>query len=141
MSQFKRVEDGIFIGPPPTAQDLEDAAQQGIETVIDFRMASETTTPNETLTKSHGLDYVNIPVDKAGLSATRIDELDAVMKSKEGPFLLHCATGARAALLLALSKARQNDWTAEQAFAEASRMGFDLKTSHEFSTLVTKTIG
>ena len=26
MSQFKRVEDGIFIGPPPTAQDLEDAA-------------------------------------------------------------------------------------------------------------------
>ncbi len=140
MSQFKPVEDGIFIGPQPTAQDLDDAKQQGIETVIDFRMPSETTTSNETLTKSHGLEYVNIPVDKAGLSANQIGDLDAAMRSKEGPFLLHCATGARAALLLALSRARQNDWTTEQAFAEAKRMGFDLKTSPEFSTFVTQAV-
>ncbi len=140
MSQFKPVDDGIFIGPQPTAQDLDDAKQQGIKTVIDFRMPTETTTSNETLTKSHGLEYVNIPVDKAGLSANQIGDLDAAMRSKEGPFLLHCATGARAALLLALSRARQNDWTTEQAFAEAKRMGFDLKTSPEFSTFVTQAV-
>ncbi|MEO8849395.1 MAG: sulfur transferase domain-containing protein [Casimicrobiaceae bacterium] len=140
MSQFKPVEDGVFIGPQPTAQDLDDAKQQGIETVIDFRMPTETTTSNETLTRGHGLDYVNIPVDKAGLSANEIGDLDAVMKSRKGPFLLHCATGARAALLLALSRARQNDWTTEQAFAEVKRMGFDLKTSPEFSTFVTHAI-
>ncbi len=140
MSLFKPVEDGIFIGPQPTAQDLDDAKQQGIETVIDFRMPSETTTSNETLAKSHGLEYVNLPVDKAGLSANQIGDLDAAMRSKEGPFLLHCATGARAALLLALSRARQNDWTTEQAFAEAKRMGFDLKTSPEFSTFVTQAV-
>lgn len=140
MSQFKTVEDGIFIGPQPSGQDLDDAKQRGIKTVVDFRMPTETTTSNETLTKSHGLDYVNIPVDKATLSANQIGDLEAVVKSKEGPFLLHCATGARAALLLALSRARQNDWTSEQAFAEAKRMGFDLKTSPEFSTFVTQTI-
>lgn len=95
---------------------------------------------NETLTKSHGLAYVNIPVNKAALSANQISDLDAAMKGKEGPFLLHCATGARAALLLSLSKARQHDWTTEQAFAEAKRMGFDLKTSPEFSTFVAQTI-
>jgi len=54
--------------------------------------------------------------------------------------LLHCATGARVALLLSLSRARQNDWTTEQAFAEAKRMGFDLKTSPEFSNFVTQAI-
>lgn len=140
MSQFKGVEDGIFIGPQPTKQDLDDAKQQGIKTVIDLRMSAETTTSNETLTKSHGLGYVNIPVNKAGLSANQIDDLDAAMKGKEGPFLLHCATGARVALLLSLSKARQHDWTIEQAFAEAKRMGFDLKTSPEFSTFVAQTI-
>ena len=30
MSQFKPVEDGIFIGPQPTERDLHDAKQQGI---------------------------------------------------------------------------------------------------------------
>ena len=140
MSQFKRVEDGIFIGPQPTEQDLEEVRQQGIRTIIDFRLPSETATSNETLTKSHGLAYVNIPVNKAALSASQISDLDAAMKGKEGPFLLHCATGARVALLLSLSKAKQHDWTTEQAFAEAKRMGFDLKSSPEYSTFVTQTI-
>lgn len=141
MSQFKRVEDGIFIGPQPTGQDLQDAKRQGIRTVIDFRLPSETATSNETLTKSQGLAYVNIPVDKAALSASQISELDVAMKGKEGAFFLHCATGARAALLLSLSKAKQHDWTTEQAFTEARRMGFDLKTSPEFSRFVAQTIG
>ena len=141
MSQFKRVEDGIFIGPQPTEQDLQDARRQGIRTVIDFRLPSETATSNETLTKSQGFACVNIPVNKAVLSASQISELDSALKSKEGPFLLHCATGARAALLLSLSKAKQHDWTTEQAFAEARRMGFDLKASPEFSTFVVQTLG
>ena len=140
MRQFKLVEDGIFIGPQPTEQDLHDAKQQGIKTVVDFRMPTETTISNETLTRGHGLDYVNIPVNKASLSANQIDDLDAVMKCKAGPFLFHCVTGARVALLLSLSRARQKDWTTEQAFAEAKRMGFDLKTSPEFSNFVTQTI-
>ncbi len=141
MSQFKRVEDGISIGPQPTGQDLQDAMRQGIRTVIDFRLPSETATSNETLTKSHGLAYMNIPVDKAALSASQISELDAAMKGEEGAVLLHCATGAHAALLLSLSKAKQLDWTTEQAFAEARRMGFDLKTSPEYSRFMAQTIG
>ena len=51
MSQFKRVEDGIFIGPQPTEQDLQDAKQRGLRTVIDFRLPSETATSNDILTK------------------------------------------------------------------------------------------
>jgi len=141
MSQFRQVEDGVFIGPQPTGQELEEARQQGIRTVIDFRLPSETAASNETLVKSHGLAYVNIPVDKTALSANQIGDLEAAMKDKEGPFLLHCATGARAALLLSLSKAKKHGWTAEQAFAEAKRMGFDLTTSADFSAFVARTIG
>lgn len=140
MSQFKPVAEGIFIGPQPTGQDLDAARQQGIKTVIDFRMPTETKTSNETLTHRHGLNYVNIPVDKASLSASQIGDLEAVLQSNEGPFLLHCATGARAALLLSLSRARQDHWTAEQAFAEAKRMGFDLRTSPAFATFVAQAV-
>ena len=91
--------------------------------------------------KSHGLAYVNIPVDKTALSANQIGDLEAAMRDEEAPFLLNCATGARAALLLSLSKAKKHGWTAEQAFAEAKRMGFDLTTSADFSAFVPRTIG
>ena len=68
----------------------------------------------------------------------QVDQLDNVMKSKKGPFLLHCGTGVRAALLYSLNRAKQQGWTTEQTFDEAKRMGFDLKTSPEFSAFVTK---
>ncbi len=141
MSNFKRVEAGIFIGPQPTAQDLEDARRQGVKTVIDFRLPSETATSNETLVRSHGLDYANIPVNKAMLSAGQIDELEAAMRSTPGPYLLHCATGLRAALLLALSKAKKEGWSAEQTFAQAQTMGFDLRASPVYSSFVNQAIG
>lgn len=140
MSNFRKIDDDIFIGPQPTAQDLQEAKQQGVKTVIDFRMPAETTASNELLTKNAGLGYTNIPVNKADLSSAQIGQLAQVMNSREGPFLLHCATGARAALLLLLNQARQHGWSAEQLFQEAEKIGFDLKTSPEFSKFVTNTI-
>ena len=140
MSQFKPVEENVFIGPQPSPDDLEDARRLGIKTVIDFRLPSETDSPNETLVKRFGLDYVHIPVDKALPSERQIDDLDSAMLNKQGPFLLYCATGARAALLLALSRARQKGWTAEQTFAHAQTMGFDLRASPAFSSFVNRVI-
>lgn len=138
MSQFRPVESGIFIGPQPTPQDLDDARQQGIKTAIDFRLPSETATSNETLALSAGLDYINIPVNKAMLSESQIGDLDAAMQTKQGPFLLLCATGMRAALLLALSTAKKSGWTADQTFAHAKTLGFDLQTSPAYSNFVTQ---
>ena len=141
MSSFRQVEEGIFIGPQPTPQDLEDARQQGVKTVIDFRLPSETATSNEALVHSHGLDYANIPVNKAMLSVSQIGDLEVAMHSKPGPFLLHCATGLRAALLLALSKAKEEGRTAEQTFAHAQTMGFDLRTSAASANFVKLAVG
>ena len=109
--------------------------------MIDFRLPSETATSNAVLTKNQGVAYVNIPVNKVALSAGQIGELDREIKRHEGPFLLHCATGARAALLLSLRKAKQLGWTPEQTFVEAKQMGFDLKSSAEFSGFVVQALG
>lgn len=140
MTSFRKIDDIVFIGPQPSAQDLQEAKQQGVKTVVDFRMPAETATSNEMLTKIAGLGYTSIPVNKADLSNAQIAQLEQVMNSREGPFLLHCATGARAALLFSLNQARQHGWSAEQLFKEAEKIGFDLKTSPEFSKFVTKTL-
>lgn len=139
MANYKQFEERFFIGSQPTEQDLDEAKRQGIQTVIDLRMPSETAVPNAELVKRSGLNYVNIPVDKGALSARRIDELDAALKQNEGPYLLHCATGARVAMLLALSRAKQHGWTAERAFQEAEAMGYNLQTSPDFNLFVKQT--
>ena len=141
MDQFKLVENGMLIGPQPTADNLRQARVEGIKTVIDLRMPSETSTPNAELVASSGLDYVNIPVNKAALSADQVDEFERVMRQMDGPFLIHCATGARAAVMLVLSQARQNRWTAQRTFQEARAIGFDLENSQEFADFIRSTTG
>lgn len=136
MANYKQFEDRFFIGPQPTEQDLKEAKQQGIQTVIDLRMPSETAAPNAELVKKSSMGYVNIPVNKAALSAQQIDELEMALQQNDGPYLLHCATGARVAMLLALSRAKQHGWTAERTFQEAEAMGYNLQTSPDFTAFV-----
>lgn len=138
MTQFRQIENGYFIGPQPTEKDLQEAKQQGIKTIIDFRMRSETEVPNDVLVKNNGLNYANVPVNKASPSAEQIDDLYKVLQQNEGPFLLHCATGARAALFLALGRAKQQGWSADRTFDEAKAMGYDLQGSAVFSAFVTQ---
>ena len=81
---------------------------------------------------------MNIPVNKASLSADQVDALNRAMRDKNGPFLPHCA---RAATLLVLSQARQNGWTAQREFQEARAMGFDLENAPEFANFIKATAG
>ena len=138
MTTFKQIAEDLFIGSQPSEQDLTHAQQLGIRTVIDLRMPGETSAPNATATatKKHGLDYLNIPVDKSALSEQQIGQLDQAMQCMPGPYLLHCATGARAALLLTLRRARENGWTTARAFDEARTIGFNLEGSAEFANFI-----
>lgn len=87
MANYKQLEENLFIGPQPTTQDLNEAKQGGVRTVIDLRMPSETAVPNADMVRNSGLDYVNIPVDKTALFSGQIDALDAALKENEGPYL------------------------------------------------------
>lgn len=140
MERFKSLENGMLIGPQPSQAHLRQARQHGIRTVIDCRMPGETAMPNAELVVRNGLAYVNIPVNKASLSTDQIDELDRVMQDMDGPFLLHCASGARAVMLLVLSKARRKGWGAKSAFEQASAMGFELENSPELANFVKATV-
>ena len=141
MATYRKFEEGLFIGPQPSAEDLAEAKQQGIGTVNDMRLPSETATDSARLVKDSGLAYVNIPVDKAALNEHQIDQLDESLRANQGSYLLHCASGARAAMLLSLSRAKQHGWTAERTFQEAGAMGFDLRNSAEMAAFVRQVTG
>jgi uncharacterized protein (TIGR01244 family) len=141
MENFRFVGNDIFLGPQPTAQDLELAEQQGIRTVIDLRLPAETVALNKDLVSKSDLNYVSIPVDKAALTTDLVDKVEKALVETEGPHLLHCATGARAVLLIALRNAKRNDWTTEQTLDDAAAMGSELRGSPVFVDFIGKTLG
>lgn len=94
MASCEQIDSPIFIGAQLAQQDLTQAKTLGIRTVIDLRLPGERATHH-------------ISVNKTALSARLIDELERAMVDTPGPHLLHSAAGARAALVLLLSHARQ----------------------------------
>jgi uncharacterized protein (TIGR01244 family) len=136
VNRFKQLDDNVFLGPQPTEQDLHQTKQRGIKTVIDFRIPIETSTPNAGLAARKGLDNANTPVNKTSLSKDQIDELDRVMHVKNGPFLIHCATGARAAMLVSLSKQRIATGPQSAHLKKPAPWGSTLRTSPEFAAFV-----
>lgn len=101
-------------------------------------MPEETAPPNADLVTGNELNYVNIPVSKDRLLERQIGKLDEAMRRHEGPNPLHCDTGTRAAMLLVLTRAKQNGWAAERTCQEAASMGFNLRSSANFAAFVNQ---
>jgi uncharacterized protein (TIGR01244 family) len=132
MKTFLQIEASLRLSAQPEGADLLQHKQQGVRTVIDFRMPSETAGSNRALVEASGLNYVNIPVDKNALSPNSIARLDAQFRLDEGPYLLHCATGTRAAVMLALQRGGIEGWSLPITLQAIQKMGVDVSNSKEF---------
>ena len=136
MPSYIRLSPALYLGPQPDAADLAAAAASGVRTVLDLRMPAETGGTNELQTRAHGLGYAALPVDRTDLRPAQVDDFARLLRDLPGPVLVHCATGARAALLLALARAHEHGWNATRTFAEAAALGFDLRTPPPFAGFV-----
>ncbi|MCL7715516.1 beta-lactamase hydrolase domain-containing protein [Stenotrophomonas mori] len=105
---FRQPLPDLFTAGQPSAQQLHDAAQSGITTVIDLRMPQEDRGYDEAAAAEQlGLRYVRLPIGGADdLTEANARALDRILKQDGGRTLLHCASGNRAGALLALLRAR-----------------------------------
>lgn len=94
----------------PSAQQLREAAANGVTTVIDLRRADEDRGYDEAaLAEQLGLRYVRLPIAGAGdITDANARTLDRLLKQDSGKTLLHCASSNRAGALLSLIEARVN---------------------------------
>ncbi len=102
-------EHGILTTGQPDAAVLDAIADAGYVAVIDFRGVDEDRGIDERdAVESRGLRYVSIPVTgDAAVNYENAALLDQALGEIEGPVLLHCASGNRAAAILALRE-KQN---------------------------------
>ncbi|WP_282268158.1 sulfur transferase domain-containing protein [Stenotrophomonas sp. PS02298] len=94
----------------PSAQQLRDAAANGVTTVIDLRRTDEDRGYDEAaLAEQLGLRYVRLPIAGAGdITESNARTLDRLLKQDGGKTLLHCASSNRAGALLSVIEARVN---------------------------------
>lgn len=119
--------EGLLSGGQPTADQLEQAAAAGFQTVINLRDPSEGGFDWEEETVERlGMKYVSLPIaGAAGLTRDNVERFDAVLDSAlaEGPVLLHCGSGNRNGALMALREAWLEGAEPEQAIERGKAAG------------------
>lgn len=108
---------GLYTAGQPAADDWAVIAAHGITTVINLRPPAEMGGRDEASeVRAAGMAYVEIPV--AGgqdISADNARRLHEALQAANGPVLLHCASANRVGGLLAVSAARHEGLSLEDA--------------------------
>lgn len=115
---FLPLSENLFTGGMPKAEQLRDAAQQGVQVVINLALHD---IPNalpeeEKLVSSLGMTYINIPVLWNHPTRENLNEfLEAVDAHSEEKVLVHCEANYRATAFPALYRILRQGWKREDA--------------------------
>jgi protein tyrosine phosphatase (PTP) superfamily phosphohydrolase (DUF442 family) len=115
---FLALSESLFTGGMPKAEQLADAAEQGVEIVINLAPHEVSNAlPNETeLVTSLGMQYINIPVIWNTPTKDGLDRFIAVMdENKDRKILVHCQANFRATAFVSMYRILREGWASEDA--------------------------
>ncbi|MBV1889359.1 MAG: hypothetical protein KUG67_03845, partial [Proteobacteria bacterium] len=118
----------IFAGQP-SEEDLRAFAAMGGKIVLNTRTQSEVdklSYDEAALCEELGLMYAHIPVSSSKLTAMEPFALSELLKQTQGadgPLLMHCGSGSRAAMLYGLTLVSKDEMTKNDAITHAIEMG------------------
>lgn len=130
MSDFRKLASGVSVAGALTLQDIDEVAQQGFRTLINFRVDGESVQQVESrdarqAAERLGLMYIHIPASKHELFTDAVvDAASEAFAASQGPVLAHCAGGQRAAIVWAATAARKQP--VSEVLEQLKLAGFDL---------------
>lgn len=130
MSDFRRLDEGLYASPQIDLADLAEARAMGVTLVINNRPEGEAPdqTPGpviEAAAREAGMRYCAIPITHAGFSEPQITAMTEALASADGAVLTYCRSGTRSTLLWALAGAKGGRSPDELARIAAGA-GYDL---------------
>ena len=117
---FLALSENLFTAGMPKAEELTDAAQRGVEMVINLAPHEVSKAlPGETeLVTSLGMQYINIPVIWNTPTKDGLDRfMDIMDENKDKKILVHCQANFRATAFVALYRILRQGWNADDAMA------------------------
>jgi protein tyrosine phosphatase (PTP) superfamily phosphohydrolase (DUF442 family) len=102
---FLLLAQNLYTGGMPKADQLIDAAQQGVQVVINLAVEDVANGQSEEgeLVESLGMKYINVPVVWHALTRKNLDDfMNAMDAHKDQKMLVHCEANYRATGFVAL---------------------------------------
>ncbi len=115
---FLALSETLFTGGMPKAEELTNAAQKGVEVVINLAPHHvPDALPNETeLVNSLGMQYINIPVNWNTPTSEGLDRfMDAMDEHKDKKTLVHCQANFRATAFVSMYRILRQGWKVDDA--------------------------
>ena len=115
---FMALSETLFTGGMPTAEQMQSAAQEGVQTVINLAPhdVADALPDEAELVTSLGMQYLNIPVNWSTPTKDGLDKfMDAMDKYKHGKVFVHCEANFRASAFVSMYRILQEDWNPDDA--------------------------
>lgn len=126
LPRFQQVSEKLFRSGQPRDGGLIRLRELGINTIINLRGASAQTRAEEAEARALGLNYFNVALPNWGRpQETRVARiLELIAAPESGKVLIHCKEGVdRTGMIVAIYRMTHEDWSSNQALAEAERNG------------------
>lgn len=132
MENAKKINEQLIVAMNQvTAQQLQQAGQEGIKSVLNLRSPDEEgfSRDEQQQAESIGIEYKNIPIKPDGMSDERVDEVLQAIERLPKPALLHCKSGMRSGAMALMYVATQEGMSADEAMEKGKQLGFDCDKS------------
>ena len=126
LPNLHRVGERFYRGAQPRPGGLRRLVELGVNTVINLRGRGRETAAEEAEARALGLRYHSVELPRWGrpTDAQVRRVLEIIDDPGSGSVFVHCKDGVdRTGTVLACHRVAHEDWTAEEARAEAARIG------------------
>ena len=126
LQKFEQVTDKLYRGGQPRAGGLRRLRELGIDTIVNLRGASKTTSAEELEARALGFNYFNVSLPNWGRPQdNRVRRILLIVAAPQnGRVFVHCKDGVdRTGTIVALHRVTHQGWETNQALAEADRHG------------------
>ena len=123
IKQFAQIDEGIYRGAQPTAEDLRLLKKSGFRTVVSFRHEKNVIERERKETEALGMNYVSLPWRIQFHPRTEVMEsfLELMGQKEKAPFFIHCRRGAeRAGVADAVYRRYYQKLSYEEAYRKAT---------------------
>jgi protein tyrosine/serine phosphatase len=131
IENFGQVNDHIYRGSQPNAENYRQLASIGVKTVVDLRGDSERNA--KTLAEEAGLQYINLPLaDKQYPQADAAEKFLEIVKDEANwPVYVHCAGGRhRTGSMIAVYRMSVDGWAIDHVDREMKDYDFYTSGGH-----------
>jgi protein tyrosine/serine phosphatase len=124
IENFGQMDERVYRGAQPTAEDYKSLKELGINTVIDLRKDNENY--SKSTVEGLGMKYVHIPMTGWTTKDSSVaDFLKTVNDTSNGKVYIHCAAGKhRTGLVGAVYRLENYGWDYDTAYKEMKNFGY-----------------